>query len=322
MGADTRVTLGSFAFSRLEVPEEIPFGGSQRLVTHQLVGGGRVIDAMGRDDMSLAWTGLFFGSEALERARYLDSLRVAGKPLALLWSELNYTVLIEDFKCSFQRFYKLPYSISCVVLQDNAAPVASNPASSFDDAINGDFNLANGFAGQIGDSALTGLMSTLGTAIQGVSTFAGAAKSVINSVAIPLSAVITRVGILAASVNNTVASVTTLGGILPNTPISQSAAKLLQQSSALTQLPILRNLQAVTGRMAGNLGLINSVPNAQVVTVAGGNLYTLASQYYGDPTMWPTIAQANGLTDPQLVGLQTITIPPKPAVSAGGVLSA
>ncbi len=44
---DTTVVLGSVQFTDLEIPAEIPFGGAQRLVVHELwVGGTRVVDAM------------------------------------------------------------------------------------------------------------------------------------------------------------------------------------------------------------------------------------------------------------------------------------
>ena len=57
----TTVTLGGFAFQDFEVPERIPAGGEQMLAIHKLVGGRRVIDAMGRDDAALEWSGYFLG---------------------------------------------------------------------------------------------------------------------------------------------------------------------------------------------------------------------------------------------------------------------
>ena len=55
-----------------------------------------------------------------------------------------------------------------------------------------------------------------------------------------------------------------------------------------------------------------------IVTVAGGDLYRLALQYLGDATAWNRIAQANGLIDPVITGLTTLTIPkPDPSLSGG-----
>jgi hypothetical protein len=68
--------------------------------------------------------------------------------------------------------------------------------------------------------------------------------------------------------------------------------------------------------MLGNLKLIASnlaVGQApKTVTVNGGNLYALASQYYGDPALAVNIQAANGLRTmalPQGV-VVTLNIPP------------
>jgi nucleoid-associated protein YgaU len=46
------------------------------------------------------------------------------------------------------------------------------------------------------------------------------------------------------------------------------------------------------------------------VTVSpGDDLYTLASQYYGDATAWTLIARANGLYDPLIATSSTLDIP-------------
>jgi hypothetical protein len=89
--------------------------------------------------------------------------------------------------------------------------------------------------------------------------------------------------VLIASVNNTVGNVTTLGGVLPNNPVAKSAAGLLGQVNAMTQLPQLLNLNNVLGRMGTNLGTITS--GSSTVTQAGGNLYTLARR--SSAMRWP-----------------------------------
>jgi len=52
------------------------------------------------------------------------------------------------------------------------------------------------------------------------------------------------------------------------------------------------------------------------ITVAGGDLYRVALDQYGDATAWIQIAQANNLTDPVVRGVQTLEIP----LYAGGGL--
>ncbi len=57
------------------------------------------------------------------------------------------------------------------------------------------------------------------------------------------------------------------------------------------------------------------------LTVAGGNLFRIAAQELGDATQWNRIAAANGLWDPFLDGVLTLTIPPvDPNAGNGGIL--
>lgn len=65
---------------------------------------------------------------------------------------------------------------------------------------------------------------------------------------------------------------------------------------------------------------IPSVATNRVVTVAGGNLYAIAALYLGDATKWYQVAKANKLTDPMIVGVQTLTIPQSSIASNGGIL--
>lgn len=115
------VTLGPLVFQDYEVPERIPFGGQQRLVTHKLPGGDRITDAMGRDDAPIAWSGYFSGPGAMDRARQLDALRVAGDVLPLTWGGLYYSVQIESATLDYKYGSWIPYHISCCILRDEAA---------------------------------------------------------------------------------------------------------------------------------------------------------------------------------------------------------
>lgn len=317
MTPDTVLKLADFEFSRFEIPERIPFGGRHLLAVHKMIGGKRVIDAMGRDDAPLSWSGLIQGQNATLRARYLDGLRISGQAQALFWGDFKYKVVVEEFVADYERFYQIPYRISCLVEEDQTNLITSVAGAGIDDLIAEDMNAANGLGDLIGDGPLSDLLGALDSAIGAVSSFANAAQSVINSVLQPLAMVQSRVGILISSVGNTVANVGTLGGVLPNNPISMQASRLLGQVTAMTQLPQLYNLQSVLGRMGGNLGSIGA--GTSTITSAGGNLFGMAADAYGDATAWTTLARANGLFDPILSGVNSINIPPIPDIS-GGVL--
>lgn len=319
MTPDTVLTLGDYSFAKTEVPEKIPFGGQQALVVHKMVGGVRHIQAMGDDPLPLAWQGLLFGSNALERALYLKTLNESGQELELIWSELYYLVIIREFVADFERKYQLPYRISCEVVEDLTRSVREVPDAGIDDLVNDDMLSISGLSDLVGDGPLSTLVGGLNTAIGQVSSFAKAAQSTINGVLQPLNAVRSRVQTLIASTNNTLLNVTTLGGILPNNPISQNIARLTQQVTAATQLPVLAQLNTVVGRLGKNLGTINA--GTKSLTLAGGNLYRVAANEYGDAMGWTTVAAANGITDPVLNGVNSVKIPPY-NVPTGGVFNA
>lgn len=319
MKPDTILQMGDFEFSGKEIPEFIPFGGEQRLVVHKLVGGKRNVQAMGSDPMPISWSGLFFGATARDRARYVKTLMDAGKELDLIWDEFFYRVVIREFRADFERFYQLPYQITLEVVEDKSGAVLAIAAPSVDDLVNQDATSITDLADSIGDPTLSSLVSSLNSAISAVSDIAKAATSTINSIVKPLNAVRARVEVLLASVNNTVRSVTTLGGILPNNPISTNVGRILRQATAAAQIPMLQQMDVTLGRMGKNLGSINS--GTKTVTQAGGNLYRVAANEYGDAMGWTAIAAANGTTDPVLTGVNTIVVPPLNQ-NTNGVLNA
>ena len=124
MTTDIRLTLGPVGFASFEVPERVGLGGRQGLAVHQLPGGVRVIDAMGRDDAQIVWSGVFSGPDAADRMRALDALRVAGAPLPLSWDAFFYTVVIAELQADYSTPWWVPYRLACTVVQDEAAAVA------------------------------------------------------------------------------------------------------------------------------------------------------------------------------------------------------
>lgn len=62
------------------------------------------------------------------------------------------------------------------------------------------------------------------------------------------------------------------------------------------------------GRMTTNIAAIGA--SGHYVTLAGGDLYRMARDAYGDAAEWATIARVNGLTDPVIEGVTTLLVPP------------
>ncbi|WP_042298952.1 hypothetical protein [Paraburkholderia kururiensis] len=317
MKPDTVVQLGDFVFSDTEVPEKIPFGGSQALVTHQLVGGVRKVDAMGAIERPLRWSGTFRGANASTRARYVDGLRVAGLPLTLTWGEFSYQVLIEEFEPEYERFYMVPYTITCAVVQNNTNPVTTIASPTVDDAVSTDMTGASGLVSSLGIPSLTSAFGTLQSAISSVNTFVGAARSVVNGVLQPINNVRATIATLQTQFSATIAAQGLLGKISYGLGLGTQASSLLSTLSAVQAQTSLFNLDKLLGRVQANVSSVFAANKTE--TIGGGDLFTLASKHYNDPTAWTYIASANGLTDPTLSGINTLIIPPAPA-SSGGIL--
>ncbi|SDR37691.1 hypothetical protein SAMN05443245_5254 [Paraburkholderia fungorum] len=320
--SDIKLILGDFTFQDMEIPESIGFGGDQRLSIKKLVGGVRVIDAMGGDARPLEWSGVFFptqsGQSALDRAEAVQSMLLTAQPITLSWDRLQFSVFIRTFEPDY-RFARIPYKIVCEVLQDLTLPndIAAGPNA--DDLINGDLNSANTLTSATGDSTLSGLMSSVSTAVSNVKTFVGASLSTVASVLGPIHQAVSYVTSSIGTVDNILASVGVPAGVLPSVSVLQNVGVFSSIVNATTLQVQYSQIGALLGRMQTNLGQINS--SGRVITVGGGNLFDVASKQYGDPSAWTQIAQANNLSDPTLVGVSTLIIPPYNNGASGGILS-
>lgn len=123
--SDFSLTLGPVAFAGFELPSSITIGGQQRLAIHRLPGGIRIIDALGPDPADIAFAGIFTGPDAADRARLLDTLRIAGSALPLAWDAFLYTVIVERFEADYRSPWWIPYRLSCTVVQDETAAIAT-----------------------------------------------------------------------------------------------------------------------------------------------------------------------------------------------------
>jgi hypothetical protein len=73
----------------------------------------------------------------------LDSLRISGSVLTLLWDVFLYSVIISDFSADFQSGNWIPYRLSCAVLVNESSAVSS-PEEPLSDLIAMDMTNAAG----------------------------------------------------------------------------------------------------------------------------------------------------------------------------------
>jgi len=314
--------LGDFEFLDFELPEVIPFGSAQQIAVKKMIGGVRDMQTLGPDPRPIEWSGIFFpmvgGVTALDRALQVQQMVTAAQPVNLLWDRLFYQVYITKFEPDY-RFARIPYKITCEVLQDFTAPINTGSTQNSDDLLDADLNNANTLTATTGDTKLSGLMSSVTSAFSNVSTFVGATMSEISSVLQPIHAAATYLTSAISQADSILGKLGVPAGVLPSTPILTNIANFTAVSNAASLQPAYLQISSLLGRMQVNLGQVNS--SAKTITVGGGNLFDIASKQYGDSTAWTQIAQANGIKDPTLTGITTLVIPPYSA-NSDGILSA
>jgi hypothetical protein len=188
------LTLGGVSFQDMEVPEKINFGGKQRIAVQNLIGGGRVVSALGLDDGDISFSGIFSGTDAVSRAQELDAARALGATLPLAWGGFYYLVVIEQFTAEYRKPTLIPFSIICVVVSDPLAAVV-NLVAPVANLVSGDLAAAVALSGQAGVSlqgvsatslpGLTAAQSLLSNSVNLTSISLSNATSVLNGAAAP-----------------------------------------------------------------------------------------------------------------------------------------
>ena len=286
--SDFSLTLGPVAFAGFEMPSSITLGGKQRLAIHKLPGGIRIIDAIGADPADLAWSGIFTGPDAADRARILDTMRVAGLQLLLSWDAFLYTVVIDNFEADYRSPWWIPYRLSCTVVRDEAAALVTGLLS-ITPAITDDLATAGAFAARSGRSRQRprrhhGGYRRLHHSHRGAEHH-GQQPSLPNC----------------------------FGRARHTGKRCADGGNRLRTARPTHRRPRLHGTGSPQPRRRQYLG-----DAMQTITVAGGNLFQIAAAQLGDATQWIRIAQLNGISDPMLNGLVTLNLPdPNPAAGGG-----
>ena len=245
--ADIALLLGPVVFQDFEVPGRVSFGGAQRLAVHRLLGGTRVIDALGRDDAEVRFQGIFSGQDATLRARMLDELRTTGTPLPLTWAVFYYTVVLTRCEAEYQNGWWIPFSIGCTVLRDEAAALVDTTLSLVDSVTS---DVAAAIAVSTGSgldlSSMQSAVSAPNATVRGTSDFVGAQVS------------------LAAAQNAVSGAMNSTGLVLSSAEFGSALsapagiAALGGAVSSAQQLASLATTQGYVGRTAVNLANASS----------------------------------------------------------------
>jgi hypothetical protein len=309
----SRLVLGEFEFMEFEVPEQIAIHGRQKTVQHQLIGGRRIIDVLGTEYEPLTWSGIITGSQAGERVSALERMRDTGHPVLLTLDDYRFTVVITAFSPVYEFIWRRPYSIEVAVVRNEGTPDKTNALTgALRGLIESDLGHALGLTNIISVDAVTQAVSKLHRAVKGITDFAHATVVQIQAVVRPLITARNIVQHELAVLEAAAEDISSLGGLIRGNPVSLSVSRLLMQLDHTTRIPALYRLQEVLGRLNKNINAGLMSGGGRSVTQAGGNLYQVASEQYGDASRWVSIAEANKIADPQLSGIQTLNIPVSP----------
>jgi hypothetical protein len=152
----------------LELPESMPVGGTQSLSVKDLLGGGRVVDAMGPRERDISWSGYLYEQNQTERVRLLNNLRQSGQEVTLAWGVYSYQGVVADFNCETEAGPQ-KYRITFTVVSDNSAPQGTTLVS-----------LASQVVADVSDGNVVGALSAVS---QGV--VAGPLASAASAVGVP-----------------------------------------------------------------------------------------------------------------------------------------
>jgi hypothetical protein len=251
-GAQT-VSLGSFVFDRWEIPEHIEWGGTQHLTVHKLIGGARVIDAMGRDDADLTWSGVFLSPDASLRADQVDQMRIGGQVYPLIFAGRYYDVVIADFHADQRKPWHVPYHITCTVLRDGSNPAANAPSllsQVLNDVITAEQIFSNALA--LATAAIVVVNALLGSApaiISGTARAAAIAQALANTQA--------EINAAQATADATIATLTAAsvnaGTVLGATAAPAAIAALVAAAQAAQDAAAAAAMAAYVNRAARNV---------------------------------------------------------------------
>ena len=248
------LTLGPVLFYGLEVPEKIShIGGDHSLVTHKLVGGTRVVDAMGRDDADITWSGRFRAGSAETRAKLVDFLRIQGQPITLTWSIFNYQVIIKSFIAEYNNPNEIPYTITCAVVQDQTSPILT-ALLGLDSVLGSDLNGLLQIGTALNIPGVNKAIASVQSAMGAVQTFEGASSVVISGVQSAISLASVTVGSSITSNNAVVTASGSVGGVVAGGAPASLASSLLSQAKSFSALGSLYQAKNVLGRMFTNVG--------------------------------------------------------------------
>lgn len=255
------VILGGITLTGVEVPSALRVGGEHNLVVHKLVGGARVIQAMGNDPARQTLAGLFTGPNAQARALSIEQMRAAGSEIAFSAAGLSQRVRIASFWYTYQeKGAVIPYELA---LEIQPAPAVSATAS---------LSALSDLVGPDITSGIQSISSTVATVSAYAETAIGQVQTVIGQVA-PVANLVGAGSLLAGVSDNLTAAsgIATAGTNFAAIPAAASSMISGLQSAGTS-------LMSTISQAGGNLtGIQAAAPVGSLFSDAGSLQAQIAS---------------------------------------------
>jgi hypothetical protein len=302
---------GIFTLHAHEIPEELDgLGGTQLLAVHNFPGGSRTVQPFGFFPVPVMWEGWLFPlfgnaqsatdqlavvngvaqnigkgivATALDRYQDMKDIANAGSYVTVAWGSETVQGYVEELKILVKNQFRLRYRFKMVVTAD-----ISNIQNSADQATQRQVlqSWSNKLQKALTNPALPTDLSKFGSALQ-----------------TSMTALLLRYDPKAATLfSNVVNEAGSLSGVCSSYINGSNSPSPDGQSMAL-------GLNSIASGVTSAIQSFTSVPIAAFQAI-NPNFFSLAAQHYGDASQATTLAQANGQTDPQPIGVLPIIIPP------------
>jgi len=337
------LTIAGIAFADFSIPQLLQsLGGIQAVAVHQFPGGIRTSQSFGAFPAPLSWKGTFLGTNAFYYASAIDQLRVKGQEVDVEYSTFKLKGVITHFFMQPKNQWVVPYTIELIIIEDKGGASAYVNAAPAAEALLGglaqQLNLLSAGApnGYIFPTALSGLFSAMSSM---TGTLLGQFGGLVTNIPLPLQqAIFNGVG-YAVTAGQMFTNGSSTASILAFGAAELPAISALSQLAGLSNFstPVVNAVSSVFGLITPSItaiaglfqnataqsaisdsmniasqstALLNPNPaTAQQVQTVNPNLFSMASQYYSDPSLWSSIAQANGLLNPAPVGQYNLVVP-------------
>jgi hypothetical protein len=282
--------LGNLTLAGFELPEMLPLGGDQAHSVHDFPGGDRSAQVFGYHRRMLSFSGTLLGADALNRSGLLESLVAQGQVVPFQYGGDKADVLPVRYYPDVHNQFEIAYTIELVVVVDHSLPFPTQLPDT-DSAILAAIQAAQGHI-------LRPLSSNFPPQwlLTGWSQFSVDLDNTFpwSSLAFDIAQALIAEG---QGLETQLESY--CQGLRTNALILDDLDRLLDSEEALSGIRMIRmSLDAFFG-----------VSSKSAIWIAATTVFDLASQLYGDATQGMAIAQANGLTDPQITTPTKISIP-------------